>query len=71
MSKPEWSEAPAWSQWLAQDANGLWVWFEYKPYAKIKPGMWVEPSTSPSGRFADAGGYRSNPEWESTLEARP
>jgi hypothetical protein len=69
MSKPEWSEAPAWSQWLAQDANGLWVFFENKPYAKVKVGVWVEPS--PQGRFADGGGYLSNSEWESTLEARP
>lgn len=69
MSKPSWSDSPAWATYLAEDANGIWVFFEKKPYAEVKCGMWVEPS--PQGRFADGGGYLSNPEWESTLEARP
>lgn len=30
--KPDWKDAPAWAQYLAQDFNGEWFWYENKPY---------------------------------------
>ena len=33
MSKPNWSDAPAWAQYLAQDESGAWYWFEGRPKA--------------------------------------
>lgn len=29
--KPDWKDAPEWSNWLAMDPNGLWCWYEYEP----------------------------------------
>jgi len=29
--KPDWKNAPEWAEWLAQDLNGWWYWYEYKP----------------------------------------
>jgi hypothetical protein len=31
---PPWHFAPHWANYLAMDASGLWVWFEYKPVKK-------------------------------------
>jgi hypothetical protein len=33
--KPSWKRAPSWAQWLAMDADGIWYWYEYKPYEGI------------------------------------
>lgn len=31
MSKPDWKDAPEWANWLAQDADGEWNWFQFEP----------------------------------------
>lgn len=31
MNKPEWSDAPEWARYLAQDKDGEWYWFECEP----------------------------------------
>jgi len=28
---PSWKDAPDWANWLAQDSDGEWFWFEDKP----------------------------------------
>jgi hypothetical protein len=28
---PRVEDAPAWAKWLAQDEDGMWGWFSYKP----------------------------------------
>ena len=30
--KPEWKDAPEWANYLAQDNDGMWYWYEFKPY---------------------------------------
>ena len=34
------TKAPAWAQWKAQDANGLWNWFRNKPARNEHEGVW-------------------------------
>ena len=31
MSKPTWDSAPEWANWLAQDSDGRWFWYELEP----------------------------------------
>lgn len=31
MNKPDWKDAPEWAEWLAQDADGAWWWFQNEP----------------------------------------
>jgi len=31
VSKPHWIDAPAWAEWLAQDSDGEWFWWESMP----------------------------------------
>lgn len=67
MNKPDWKDAPKWANWLAQDKNGEWCWYEYEPLCDhiewflIVDGKYEKASTK--------GEY--NPEWRNTLESRP
>ncbi len=32
--KPSWKDAPEWANYLAMDADGIWVWYENRPEAE-------------------------------------
>lgn len=67
MSKMDWSEAPVWANFLAQDADGRWFWYERRPtnapedswcaYGRTK--VWPAGLTEPADQ-----------EWWKTLEER-
>lgn len=60
MNKPDWKDAPDWAQYLAQDSDGSWFWYERAPRARL--ASWVD-----GGRTAPA----QVSAWEKTLETRP
>lgn len=61
MSKPDWKDAPPWAQYLAQDRNGQWTWFDGPLYTA--DGAWyTEGAKAVSAIVAG---------WEQTLETRP
>lgn len=65
MRKPSWDDAPKWANWLAQDKDGSWWWYEEQP----------EPSRL-EGIFKVYGGgtkeaHQLNNDWISTKEQRP
>ena len=64
--KPNWDDAPDWANWLAQDKNGVWTWFENKPLVELVHGKFV--SNYPVARFGKASDVKS---WQQTLEQRP
>jgi hypothetical protein len=37
--KPDWATAPDWAQWVAQDDDGSWWWFQTEP--ENVDGLWV------------------------------
>lgn len=61
--KPDWKDAPQWANWLAQDNDGVWNWFQNKPK---KDGLIWSPSL---GDYMEAQ-VRQNA-WEKTIERRP
>ena len=64
MNKPSWKDAPPNAQWLAQDLNGSWHWFSQKPHIDHRDTYtWAGEGHV----WAD----QPNPDWKSTLEARP
>lgn len=70
--KPNWKDAPEWAEWLAQNKDGFWWWFEEKPEANPdtedwRPWYW----TSPNEREMIAGKGSYNLNWTATLEERP
>jgi len=59
--KPDWSTAPDFARYLAMDDDGVWNWFENKPFRA--PGHW----------FIDSGKWLrcKMDNWRDTLEERP
>lgn len=39
--KPSWKDAPEWAQYLAQERNGRWWWFEEEPDYLDYSGTWA------------------------------
>ena len=35
-NKPDWKGAPEWANYLAQDMNGVWYWFEFEPIPQAR-----------------------------------
>lgn len=70
MSKPDWSTAPNWAKWVAQDADGQWIWFDdEKPVASAPHGRW---QTGWLNMYKETGIYTAKRgDWIRTLEGRP
>ena len=68
---PAWKDAPDWAQWLAQDSDGQWNWFEYPICADEDDAEWYEQEGF-DGMVCRAGeAVECNPEWRTTAQARP
>ena len=63
----DWSDAPPGWNWLAQDEDGRWFWYQVKPVPGIGGGVWR--SNSRTQRFAFQGA--PNPLWLDSLQERP
>ncbi len=61
--KPDWKSAPKWAQWLAQDLNGEWWWYENEPF--LNRDAWV-PDGGNHEMFIPVSAY-----WRESLEQRP
>lgn len=64
---PDWSKAPDGWNWLAQDADGNWYWYQVEPSPGIGGGVWRCHSTKQ--QFAAPG--TPNPDWFDSLQQRP
>ena len=73
MVKPDWKDAPQWAQWLAQDWDGTWAWFEKKPIPDEDRRLWHsekdELAITHNWDLFDENEYVEN--WNNTLEQRP
>jgi len=61
--KPRWEDSPDWANWLAQDKDGRWMWYDAKPDQDFD--CWV---ASHKGEFVE---FAYIEEWQVTLEGRP
>lgn len=67
MQKPDWKDAPKWANFVAQDDNGDWWWFESKP--QLFEGTWW---TGRSGlRVEDSWLSTDAVDYKESLEERP
>ena len=64
MSKPDWRDAPSWANYLAQDRDGRWFWYESKPEIAMDY-KWDSDEDHTVAYLSE------NPDWEETLESRP
>lgn len=77
MNKPDWKDAPEWAQWLAQDSDGEWYWFEVKPVLTESnddsgEGVFMYPLSEYKNDLLSglAGKDCYNPNWRDTLESQ-
>lgn len=61
--KPDWKDAPEWAQWLAQDKDGRWFWYQNKP--ALLDDCW--DLVGANYEECDP----QNTEWTNTLEKKP
>lgn len=66
MKKPSWENAPFWAEWLAQNYNGEWHWYELMPKQGID-GWFTVSLTEYRDKAKDG---KRNAAWWKTLEAR-
>lgn len=62
----DWSKAPDWAQFVAQDADGSWHWYQDAPDNAFFGDQWA----------VDTGRYQRiprtpSPTWKDTLQRRP
>lgn len=71
INKPSWQDAPEWAEWLAQDSDGRWTWFEAEIEAVEEDDEWLEKEGH-DGRidFAVLGKAPNGHDWRETLEQR-
>lgn len=64
---PDWSKAPKWAKFVAQDSNGTWRWHYHKP--KLVDGYWISvlPTTFNHAGFSKI----SEKSFEKSLQAKP
>ena len=70
--KPDWKNAPEWANWLAQDEDGPWYWFQSKPEPMKREGFFSPSEDLVEGyqcKLAKRGEF--NAQWVTTREARP
>lgn len=65
MDKPNWNDAPSWAQYLAQNENGRWFWYDIRPSASLFRGQWIDNGY----KMTSADSYPVD--WRTTLEQRP
>lgn len=66
--KPDWKYAPEWANWLAQNGDGVWGWYEREPQWIGEDQTWI---ASDDCIFYHAG-YSDPDSWGlETLEQRP
>jgi hypothetical protein len=66
--KPSWNDAPEWANYLAQDKNCDWNWFQELPYIDEKLEEWI--SFGARWRFYFLGTCEGEA-WRQSLEKRP
>lgn len=69
-----WGRAPDWAQWLAQDENGVWHFYDGEPTAEHSLIEWWVNQTTKQQNFERAAfdlPSEENPSWRNTLQRRP
>ena len=61
--KPDWKDAPEWANYVAQDRDGYWCWYESHPHLPKDSDEWTAQGRSE---------YAVEPNhWKESLEKRP
>ena len=64
---PDWSQAPEWAQYCAQDRDGSWAWFKDKPEIQ-STHSWCNPTEETWCWVIDED---EKVNWKDSLQSRP
>lgn len=67
---PSWDEAPEWANYLCQDQDGTFCFFEGMPEPEEESSVWMESET-PGRVYVISRGAPCNKNWRNTLQRRP
>lgn len=70
-SHPRWKDAPDWANYLAQDGDGSWYWYEHPIYAHGDDDAWYEQEGFDGCLYTAGEAAECNPDWRNTRQARP
>ena len=68
MSLSDWSDAPYWACWKAQDDDGSVYYYEHEPQIDEDWGMWFHVEGT---RVSESDGPSYSLEWTESLEFQP
>lgn len=68
--KPSWDDAPEWANYLAQDEDGEWKWFERAPFID-EGGRWESYVKQQHKWMYASEDAPYNHNWRKSLEERP
>jgi len=71
VTKPEWKDAPAWANWLAQDKDGWWAWWNIVPLVCERGECWNQGKPMENWEYLDIHVSEVVGDWKDNLEARP
>ena len=71
MTKPEWKDAPEWANWLAQDRDGWWSWWNVAPLACERGECWNQGKPMEDWEYLDIHVSEVFGDWQDNLEERP
>lgn len=69
MTAIDWSSAPEWARWAAQDSNGTWWWYSQKP-DRLELA-WIPKAINESWTQIERADVRSTQHWMISLTKRP
>jgi hypothetical protein len=64
--EPNWEEAPEWANYLAQDRDNRWFWFEHEPLINHAYSAWIRKT---DGKIQLARDDENS--WYQSLRKRP
>ena len=70
ITRPNWIDAPRWANWLSQDRDGQWYWFDNMPIPDKQEGFFYPPGNQEECVKLALRGAENN-HWMHTLERRP
>ena len=59
-----WRKAPDWARYVAQNSDGVLVYFEKKPHARLGEGIWYAAGKCEPVAF-------KRPDWAKSCKERP
>lgn len=69
--QPDWSQAPDWANWWAQDKSGFCAWHKLEPSREQSMCEWVVDFSGGGDGFTGSPTFGYQGDWKDSLRKRP